>query len=291
MSESIVKNRIEKITNRDIKNAGKYLNLDSGRFNKPESKSKFKYVNDKLGILSNDEILFNAVLNYKPATLTAKPIVINSNKLENKSNNLRTNATPRPLVAKPAKRTQTLDGKVWQMHSKEMQSTCFTCPKLIGRDEIRGSNGEIKVERFIQGHIRPQKYFKPGEELLRDHEDNIKPLCKECNLEMGKEHMFEYMLRKYDELRNLTSINQEIKLHIAHLNNAIKSLAKDKRMLICKESYIKCSIAISILKIYYNQELISLQDYKYLIKELSAKESEPILRINKATEIISKSIS
>lgn len=106
--------------------------------------------------------------------------------------------------------------RVWMKH-------CGT--NLVGKCYCCCTDIESKNPAWHSGHILPA--VKGGPKKLY----NLQPICVKCNFDMGKQHMYQYMI--YNDMPGCT-----------YLPSTDPSVEKYKRM---KDTYIECK---SLLELY-----------------------------------------
>ena len=174
------------------KNEDKYLNLDTMRLVQKSNVQTRKpiYINEKLRIFSDTNDLYHQVLQaLQPNT---KVRYISSPAPDSKSTGAKdaksTNTTSDtdPSSSKKGKRTslrpnipKNIRTEIWEkQHGKECYTGyCYCCLE------------KLLIDNYEAGHIKP--YFHGGSDTV----DNLKPICKSCNISMTTLHMYEYMIR------------------------------------------------------------------------------------------------
>lgn len=124
--------------------------------------------------------------------------------------------------------------KVWMKNCKDNEiGKCYCCMKEIICDD----------PSWHCGHIIPA--VKKGPKTI----DNLQPICVKCNLNMSKQHMYQYMI--YKNMKGLCNLPQVISVEHIPLYEAIlcdmtqdKVIIKYNRM---KNIYDNC---VSLLNTY-----------------------------------------
>lgn len=142
---------------------GSYVNLDSRRVVK--SPIRGKLVDTSYRVLANDR----STIDYYLAILKKYPSII-PRKIK----------SPRPVRSSRKNKRKAIPSavryQVWRhAFDGKMDGECFSC------------QCPITFENWDCGHIKA--HCEGG----TDTADNLRPLCRQCNVSMGKENMFEWM--------------------------------------------------------------------------------------------------
>jgi len=202
----------------------KYLNLDTMRLiqksNVDKRKPPPKYIDHNWHILSEEELFYEVLqalqpdkkIRYiKPDPKSTTPTTTNS-KSTTKSKSTTTTTRPKSLRPSIPKNIRI---EVWeQQHGKKCYiGYCFCCRQ------------NLEFNDFEAGHIKP--YFHGG----ADQVDNLRPVCKSCNISMTTLHMYEYMIRYNKAGRKDLAIDRSYIFFNGLVHSCNEAITKLEKML------------------------------------------------------------
>ncbi len=242
---------------------GFYVNLDTQRLNKDTTMKNKKdlYINHKYKFFSQNESTYKLYVK-KYSTNYIINIINLVKKMFIKTSNPTSHSIPK-VKSRPTIPISTKN-KVWrEWCGNSLDSQCFCCL------------GNISYEKWHCGHILSHAHGGTMEP------DNLRPICKECNLKMSSMHMYEYILTN-NMKRILDKNNQEVMKYQRFINEKNKV----EEILTQSKKLVKRSLPISGAKL----PKLSLTEINNYLQKINSKRLPLKEKYNVINEIKKKLI-